>query len=288
MARRRRSRLVAAQSDGVKAAAKRAAREAESRPALRLLARGGFAANGVVHIVVGAIVIAVAAGGRGESDQAGALKAVTAAPLGFVALWFLAIALGALGVWHALEGFLARADEDDAKAQAAKWARRAGEWTQALAFVALGLIAVSVALGARPDGEHAAEATSRGILSLPGGPLVLAAAGVAIGGCGLAFVVMGIRRSFRKKMRIPSTGPGRATTALGVVGFVAKGGALVVVGVLLLVAAITLDPSTAGGLDGAIDALLGLAAGPRLVGAVGGGLVAYGVFNLFRARYARL
>ena len=44
----------------------------------------------------------------------------------------------------------------------------------------------------------------------------------------------------------------------------------------------------AGGLDGALRALLALAYGPLLVGAVGVGFIAYGFFCLFRARYARL
>ena len=50
----------------------------------------------------------------------------------------------------------------------------------------------------------------------------------------------------------------------------------------------TVDPAAAGGLDGAIDALLGVVGGPFLVGFVGAGFVAYGVFCFFRARYAKL
>ena len=46
----------------------------------------------------------------------------------------------------------------DAEGAANKWGRRAAEWGQALVFIALGLIAASVALGARPDAEKAAEA----------------------------------------------------------------------------------------------------------------------------------
>ena len=58
--------------------------------------------------------------------------------------------------------------------------------------------------------------------------------------------------------------------------------------VLLLVAAVKVDPEAAGGLDAAIQTLLGLAFGPWLVGAVGIGFIAYGVFCLFRAKYARI
>ena len=58
--------------------------------------------------------------------------------------------------------------------------------------------------------------------------------------------------------------------------------------VLLVVAAVTSDASQAGGLDDAFDTLHGLFLGPVLVGLVGAGFVAYGLFLFFRARYARL
>lgn len=267
---------------------KQAARAAESRTPVRVLARSGFAANGVVHLIIAIIILAIAGGGDGDGDQTGAMKAIASAPLGFVALWILAAGLCALGVWHVLEGILMRAPEDDAKGETVKWGRRVGEWGQAAIFIALGVLAASVALGARPDSEEAAEGASRGLLSLPGGPLVLGAVGLGVGICGVAFVVMGIRRSFRQKVRMPSGPGGRALTILGVVGFVAKGVALAIVGILVLIAALRVDPDVAGGLDGAVDALLALTYGPWLVGAIGVGFLAYGVFCLFRARFARL
>lgn len=265
------------------AAAKRAAREARSSPALRVLARGGYAANGVVHVLIGVIVLVIAAGGRGESDQAGAFKAIASAPLGFVALWALAILLAGLGLWHAADGVIASRSSD-----VKKWGVRISEWGQALVFLALGVIAASVALGAKPDADESAQEASRGVLSIPGGPWLLGLVGVGIGIGGIAFVVMGVLRSFRSKVDIPPGRLGTAVTVLGVVGFVAKGVALVVVGVLLVVAAVKVDADAAGGLDGAVQALLDVFGGPFLVGLVGGGFVAYGVFCFFRARYARL
>ena len=57
---------------------------------------------------------------------------------------------------------------------------------------------------------------------------------------------------------------------------------------LLVVASLSGDADTAGGLDGALKALLALDLGPLLVGIVGVGFIAYGVFCLFRAWFARL
>ena len=120
------------------------------------------------------------------------------------------------------------------------------EWGQALVFIAIGLIAASVALGARPDADQAAETASRGVLAIPGGPFVLGLVGIGIGVGGIAFIVMGIRRSFESTMSLPSGALGAWVKGLGLVGFIAKGVALVILGILLLVAAVTVDPSAAG------------------------------------------
>ena len=270
------------------AASKRVAQEAEQNTPFRALARAGYAANGLVHILIGAIALVVAFGGNGVTDQSGALMAIAGVPLGFILLWVVAITLWALGVWQVLEGILMRASSDDAAGVAGKWGRRVGAWGQAAIFVALGLIAASVALGARVDTEEATENASHGLLSIPGGPIVLFLVGVGIGIGGIVFIVMGARRSFRNKIDIPEHGIGRSIAGLGTVGFVAKGVALVIVGVLLVIASLSSDADAAGGLDGALQALLALAFGPALVGAVGAGFIAYGLFCLFRAKFARL
>jgi hypothetical protein len=262
---------------------KSAARSAEEHPALRVLARGGYLASGIVHVIVGALALAVAWTGRGESDQAGALTAIASAPLGFLALWSLAVLLWALGVYHAIHGIALR-NQDRAK----RWRRRLSEWGQAVVFLVMGTIASTIALGARPDADQSAQSASRDVLSFPGGQILLIAVGIAVAIGGIAFIVMGVRRSFRQRMRIPSGKRGGTIAALGLIGFVGKGVALTILGVLLGIAGVRHDPDAAGGLDAAIQALREAPFGPVLVTAIGVGFIAYGVFCGFRARYARL
>jgi len=266
-----------------KASARRAARSVESSPVVRGLARGGYAANGVVHLLIGILVLTLAFGGTGEADQSGALRAIAGAPLGVVVLWLIAVLLCGLALYHLIEGFVLR-DQTPAKT----WGRRISEWGQAVIFAALGVVAGSVALGARTDANESAEGASRDVLTLPGGALLLGLVGLGIAAGGVAFVVMGVLRSFEKKMSIPSGGVGPFVKALGIAGYIAKGVALAIVGVLLVVAAVTADASQAGGLDDAFDKLRSLFLGPLLVGLVGVGFIAYGVFLFFRARFARL
>lgn len=263
--------------------ARSAAREAEANPAFRVAARAGYAANGILHLVIGALVIAVGLGAAEDSDQTGAFLAVAAAPLGAVALWALAVGLVALGAWHLLQAFVPRG-----LSVPRRISRIATEAPQGIVFLVIGVVSASVALGARPRAEQAAEDVSQGVLTLPIGGFVLGTVGVAVAAVGVGFCGMGVRRSFRDKVRLPDGRGGGALTVLGVSGFLAKGVALAIVGVLLIIAAIRVEPDTAGGLDGAVAALVALPAGPLLACIVGAGFLAYGVFTIFRAKYARL
>ena len=263
--------------------ARSAAREAEASTAFRLAARIGYGANGILHLLVGVLVLAVTFGGTEDSDQTGAFRALAAAPLGAVALWALAVGLVALGAWHVLQAVAPRGLSGAKRA-----ARVASEAPQGIVFIVIGVISASVALGARPHAEEAAQDASGAVLAFPLGGLVLGAVGLTVAGVGIGFFVMGVRRSFRDKVDLPGGAGGAVLTVLGVFGFLAKGVALGVVGVLLVVAAITVEPDTAGGLDGAVAALLALPAGPFLGTLVGVGFLAYGVFTVFRGRYARL
>ncbi len=117
--------------------------------------------------------------------------------------------------------------------------------------------------------------------------LLIAVGAVAIA-IGAALVVQGCRRSFWKQLVRPRQPLDRAVTVLGTVGYVGKGIAVAVVGVLIVVAGVRSDPDQATGLDGAFDALRDLPAGSVVLVAVGIGFLAYGVYSFFRARFARL
>lgn len=262
---------------------KSAARSAERKTPLRVLARGGYVASGLIHLLIGGLAFALAWSGRGETDQAGALTAIASAPLGFAALWAVAMLLWALGVYHGIHGVALRIEH-----RPKRWARRVAEWGQAALFIAMGVVAAAVAVGARPDPDSSAREASRGLLTFPGGPVLLGliGAGVAVGG--IAWIVMGVRRSFRNRVTLPPGAPGTAIAAIGVLGFVVKGIALAVVGVLLVEAALQRNPRAAGGLDAAIESLRSLPLGGAVVAVMAVGFTAYGVFCVFRARYADL
>ncbi|MEO6201117.1 MAG: DUF1206 domain-containing protein, partial [Cryobacterium sp.] len=123
---------------------------------------------------------------------------------------------------------------------------------------------------------------------LPGGILLLVLVGLLVVVIGGFFVYRGATSKFTEAISVPGGAPGTVIVALGMFGYVAKGIALGVVGILFLLAAYTTDPAKATGLDGALKSLVGLPFGPVILIGVGVGLIAFGAYSFARARFARL
>lgn len=126
------------------------------------------------------------------------------------------------------------------------------------------------------------------MLAAPGGVALLAAIGLGVVAVGIGFVAGGCTAAFRKTLAMPRGGGRRGILVLGVVGYLAKGVAIILTGVLFLVAAWTHDAEKAAGLDAALRSLAQLPSGRVALWAVGAGLAVYGIFCLFRARFARM
>jgi type IV secretory pathway VirB2 component (pilin) len=123
------------------------------------------------------------------------------------------------------------------------------------------------------------------LLQHTGGRLLVAVIGVVVIGVGSYHVMKGWTKKFLQDL---NEHPGTAATRAGVVGYIAKGIALAVVGVLFVAAAVQNSSSKATGLDGALRSLRQQVVGPWLLTAVGLGIAAYGLYSFARARHARV
>lgn len=263
--------------------AKSAARAAQDSTVFRTIARIGYVVLGIVHIVIGAIAVSIASGGGGDADQGGAMEQIRQFPMGGLLLWVIALGLAALALWQIAEAFLER-DPDTKK----KWGRRIKFLGTALAYLAIAGTALVAALGGRSDSEESSQSLSAQLMASPGGVAVLVAVGVLVFAIGAAFVVRGFTRAFEKHLALPANATRKGIVTFGVVGYVAKGVAVAITGILFVSAAFTHDPESAGGLDGALHALAELPLGPFILWVVGAGLALYGLFCIARARYAKL
>ncbi|CAD6006859.1 DUF1206 domain-containing protein [Agreia sp. COWG] len=262
-----------------------AARTAKNSHALEILARTGFAVLGLLHVLIGGIAIGLVVGaGSGDSaDQSGALKQLSSQPGGIVVIWVVAIGMFALLLWQIVQVFL-QDDADEKK----RWAKRAKELGKGVAYGAVGATALTFALGGSSDSADSSQGLSATLLAHPGGVILLVVVGLVVAGLGVAFAVQGVLTKFEKLLVIPAGSLGAFVRGLGITGYVAKGVALFVVGVLFVVAAVTADPEKASGMDGALKALVQLPFGQVILVIVGAGLIAYGLFCAARARWAKL
>ncbi len=264
---------------------KEAAAAAQRSPVFETIARIGYIVLGIVHIVIGWVAISIVMGGGGDdADQGGAMERIREAPLGVLLLWIIALGLLALAIWQIAEAFLER--EPDTKK---KWGLRIKYVGTAVIYIAIAWTALIYALGGESDSSNSTESFTAGLLGSPGGIFLLVLVGLLIlGNRRRRFIVRGVTRAFEKRLNLPAdvTRPGIVT--FGMVGYIAKGIAIAVTGVLFIVAAFTHDPEAAGGLDDALHALAALPFGPVILWIVGVGLIIYGIFCFARARYAKM
>ena len=250
---------------------------------LRTLARAGFFGSGLIHLLLGYLAVRVALHHSARSDQSGAIAAIGKLPGGEALLWVMTVGLFALGLWLLLAAAFGIGGSSDKR-----WVRALVSAAKAAAYIALAITSLTFAMGSSSNARSSTKQASSDVLHLPGGQVLLGIIGLIALGVGGYMVAKGARRGFKKDLTMPGGTAGRVVTALGVVGYIAKGIAVAVVGILFVAAAVTLDASKATGLDGALKALISLPFGATVLVAVGIGLMAFGVYTFARARYARI
>ncbi len=159
---------------------------------------------------------------------------------------------------------------------------------KAAVYAVLGITALLFAVGVEYEADESLRALTGDILGVPGGALIVGAVATGVVAVGLYTLVRGVTGGFMKDIDLP-TAPDRwepLIEGIGRVGYIAKGIAFGLVGVLLWRAATSADVSTATGLEGAMTAVLWVAAaGPWLLTGIALGFAAFGLYALARARY---
>jgi hypothetical protein len=264
------------------------AREVTDHPVLTHLARVGLIAYGAMHLLIAFLAARMALGLRGaDADQTGALQIVGSGPGGRALLWVIGLGLLSLGLWQAAEVLLwwrGLLDPDRRRRAAVVCVKCLAKGS---VYAFFGVTALLFALGLEYEADERLPELTDDVLEIPGGEaaIYLVAAGVVA--VGLYTLVRGFTGGFMKDVDLPAA-PDRwepVIEGIGRVGYVAKGIAFGLVGVLLWRAAGSADVTGATGLDGAMTAIAGVDAGPWLLAGIAAGFAAFGVYALARARY---
>jgi hypothetical protein len=241
----------------------------------------------MVYLLIGVLALQAAAGtGGGTTDHHGALLVLLRQPMGRWLLGVIAAGLFGYAVWRAITAVAdpeARGRND--------WKRkfvRVGFAFRALVHFGLAWSAAKLALGAGGEAEQdTAEGRTAQLMSFPFGPWLVGGVAIGVAAYGIAQIVRGIAGTIDKQLALGSLGPDerRLVERAARVGLVARGVVFGIIGVFLANAALAGDPSKAGGLEEALQALQRQPYAPFLLGAVAVGLAAYGAYQLARARY---
>lgn len=264
------------------------AEQAGDSASLKVLARVGLIAYGVVHLLIGWLALQIAWGApAGKSaDLSGALRTLADQPFGRILLWLVAVGMVALALWQASEAIWGYRNRIGAK----RVRNQVTSGAKAVIYAALGVSAASVVLGWGSWVAQSQQQTTSGVLAWPAGRVIVVVTGLTIIGVGVAGVVKGVKKSFDEEIDTSSMSPvaRKGVARLGQVGYIAKGVALGVVGGLLSYAALTFHRQKAPGLDGALHAILAQPLGRFLLTAVALGFVAFGLFAMLESRYRRM
>lgn len=259
---------------------KTALRIQDSR-AMHIIARAGFAVNGLLHLIMGSIAFAVAFGQEGTANHDGALEQLSGGPIGGLLLWGAVGGLWGLAVFQLLTGFVIRGGGREA------WAARSKPLARSLAYIGLGFLAFRFAIMGSPKHSEAQDISAQ-LLAMPSGQWIVAAVGLGIGIGGIVFVVMGFRQRFLDDIDTSRTPVLWAGRVFGTTGYIAKGVAIIAIGVLFCIAAYQADPEEAAGLDGALASLRDLTAGNIVLSIVALGFIFFGLYCFVRAKWERL
>jgi len=263
----------------------------EGRGWYAVAARAGIVAQGLSFILVGALAIKLALGNGGKAEsRSGALHTLAQHSFGKVVLIALAFGFAAYAVWRFVQAFAAQEDpgEGEVKGDAKKWAMRAGYVGRGLIYAGLTWTCVKLLMGASTNSSQTEQAHKRTAEALhwPLGPWIVGAAGACILGAGLWNVYRALTMKFEDCWRPRDGETVRKWGArLGVLGYLARGFVFGLIGIFVMKAAIDYNPKDAIGLDGALQKLVNAPYGPFVLGLTAAGLIAYGVFCLFDARY---
>ena len=265
--------------------ARREGGRAASSPGMGWLARAGLVSRGVVYAIIGVLALKLALGHGGKTtNQQGALKTIANGSSGKLLLVLVAIGLAGYAIWR-----LTRAAVGHGAEQTDEKSDRVAAAASGIAYVVLCISAIKIIAGASTGSGTPKHATG-GVLSWPGGTVIVGIAGAVLIGVGAYQLYKGLAKKFLDDAKTGemSRRVEKGYTALGVVGHCARAVVFALIGYGLIKAAVNYNPNKAVGLDGALRTLQRASYGPVLLGIVAAGLVMFAAYSLADARYRKV
>jgi hypothetical protein len=245
------------------------------------LMRVGYAARGLVYVVVGAFAFLAALSGARAPDSKSALGQLLAMPLGDALLGVIALGLVAYALWCFIDGAL---DLDDKGSEPRAWAARGAKLISGALHLMLAASVAPLALGdGSGQGGDSAEHWTAVLLRQPFGRGLVALVGVIALAFALQHFVKAHQEKYKDSMRYTSMTE-RLDPVLKI-GLAAHGVVVLLVGAFFMWAAWTAEPSRAGGLRDALEIVRQADAGQIFLAILALGLIGFAVYCFIEAAF---
>jgi hypothetical protein len=258
---------------------------------IKLIARFGLAAKGIVYCLIGllAFMSAFHIGGQrsGNTDKQGAFKFIFDQPGGEVILGIIAFGLLSYSIWRFIQTFL---DSEHKGGNAKGLGKRLIYFFSGLTYLFFSWLALKFLLNnGRQSGGSSQQDTVSDILNQPAGQWLLAAVALILAGIGIYQIWYGNSEKYRKHVNLQELDydAAKALVRAGKVGYISRGIVWLVIAFLSLKAALHNRASEAGDTASAFTFVENSMFGTYLLAALGLGLICYGVLNFLRARFER-
>ena len=251
--------------------------------AITVVARSGYAARGVVYLIVGGLAVMGAFGGAGRAvGSKGALVTLAGGVWGQCTLVVIALGLFAYALWRGAQALL---DADGHGTDMKGLVIRAALMVSAVTHFLLGAYALSLPFTIGwSSGDSGRDGAIAWLMQKPFGVYVIGIAGLCVVGAGVAQLCKGITGKYRKRLALRRDLL-NTLSPICAFGLTARGVVFMIMGGFIVYAAYSYDPDQAGGLAEALEWLRQQKYGQTLFVAVAAGLFAFGVYSLIEAAW---
>lgn len=264
-------------------------RLSRTRVSVELAARIGYAANGLMYVAVGLLAVraALRGGGGADVDRREALLQIVTGSFGQFLLAVIAAGLVGYSLGHLL--MAARNPAQEKKRGVSAAVNRVAHAFTALIHFSLALAAFELLFTGLLAPDNTPDDWTARVMMAPFGRWLVAAAGLAVIGYAVYALYKAYSANFQEAFVQPlGDEEQQQGVIIGKVGYLARAVVYGIIGWFLVRAAWLHDPAEAGGLGDALATLAGQRFGPWLLGAVAVGLIAFGLYGIFLARYRDL
>lgn len=256
---------------------------AAPRDPTTLLARIGFAARGLIYLLIGGSAARAALqSGAPAHGFTESVHDLIELPLGRTLIVALALGLTCFAGWLAVRGFTqARRAE-----HAGRWLFAAGMLGDAVLYAGFVFVVLSRAFGQGTGSERNVQLWTGWLFAHAAGRTIVGLVGLGLVAGGISMILWTWSVDVERSVALAPRNK-EVTEVISRYGLTGRAAALALVGGYLLAAAIDADPSKAHGLGGVLQSLRGESWGWAVVLLFGSAFAASAVFDFIEAVYRR-